>query len=65
MDQKKAPPRIDCRRCVHFYVTWDKNMPFGCRGHGFKSAQIPSQVVFASSGTACLLYRLKVPPKQP
>lgn len=50
----------DCHRCQHFYVTWEKQMPFGCRAHGFKSAQLPSIVVYQSSGLDCLLYREKV-----
>jgi len=56
--------RIDCRRCVSFFVTWQKNLPFGCRAHGFKSAMIPSQVVFMSSGTDCLAFVAKAPPPQ-
>jgi hypothetical protein len=51
--------RIDCRQCVHFFVTWEKSHPYGCKGHNFKSRQIPSQVVFASSGMDCLLFKAK------
>ncbi len=59
MTQQTPRQRIDCRQCANFYVTWEKAMPFGCRGHGFKSAQIPSQVVFSSSGMNCLLFQPK------
>lgn len=52
-------PRIDCFRCAHYYVTWDRSSPHGCRGHGFKSRQLPSIVVQMSSGMACLLYSPK------
>ncbi len=68
MTDQPDPPRgkgkpIDCRICAEFYVTWDKGMPYGCRGHGFKSRQLPSIVVFSSSGVACLLYKPKFTPK--
>ncbi|NCB39201.1 MAG: uracil-DNA glycosylase [Erysipelotrichia bacterium] len=52
----KADPRIDCRECVNFYITWQISTPYGCKAHGFKSAQIPSMVVFTSSGEHCLLF---------
>jgi hypothetical protein len=49
-------PRIDCRKCAYFYITWEQSTPYGCRAHGFKAAQMPSHVVFASSGQHCLLF---------
>ncbi|MCK9491667.1 MAG: uracil-DNA glycosylase [Sulfurimonas sp.] len=55
--------RINCRRCKFYYVTWEKKQPHGCRAYGFKSAQIPSIVVFQSSGTECSLFELKTPAK--
>jgi len=51
--------RINCRRCVHYFVTWEKNKPHGCKAYGFKSPQIPSIVVFQSSGVECSLFREK------
>lgn len=45
--------RIDCRRCTHYYVTWDPTNPMGCRLFGFKSKQMPSEVVKKSSGETC------------
>lgn len=56
-----AQPRVNCHQCRHFYVTWEKATPYGCKGHEFKSAALPSLVVMRSSGTQCLLYS----PKQP
>ena len=50
---------IDCRYCEHYFVTYEKNAPHGCRGMGFKTRQMPSAVVFANSGRDCLLYRKK------
>ncbi|MGM0444665.1 MAG: uracil-DNA glycosylase [Fibrobacterota bacterium] len=54
--------RINCRRCVNYYVTWDRNAPHGCRAYGFKSRVIPSIVVRKSSGAPCRLYRKKPRP---
>ncbi len=51
--------RINCRNCKHYYITWDNNMPYGCKSFGFKSRQIPSIVVYRSSGKACQGYEEK------
>ncbi len=48
--------RINCRRCQHYFVTWQAGKPHGCKAYGFKSAQIPSMVVFQSSGSECALF---------
>ncbi|MBF4693224.1 uracil-DNA glycosylase [Fusibacter ferrireducens] len=54
---------IDCRKCKYYYVTWDPNNPHGCRQFGFKSKQIPSVVVFKSSGNPCIGFELKIKSK--
>ncbi len=51
--------KINCRNCKHYFITWEKNMPYGCRAFGFKSRQIPSLVVFQSSGKPCQAYEVK------
>lgn len=48
--------RINCIKCQHFFVTWDRFNPKGCRAFGFKSRQIPSVVVKQSSGHDCMKY---------
>ncbi|EHP29263.1 hypothetical protein SMGD1_0736 [Sulfurimonas gotlandica GD1] len=55
--------RINCRRCQFYFVTWEKNQPHGCRAYGFKAPQIPSLVVFQSSGMDCSLFKEKAPVK--
>lgn len=55
--------RINCRRCKYYFVTWEKEMPHGCRAYGFKGANIPSLTVFQSSGTPCSLFEIKNPTK--
>jgi hypothetical protein len=57
--------RIDCRRCQHYFVTWDKGAPHGCRALRFKSRPLPSQVVQRASGQPCLNFSPKPPvPRQ-
>nr|WP_134704285.1 uracil-DNA glycosylase [Ammoniphilus sp. YIM 78166] len=52
MDSK----RINCMKCKYYFVTWDKNNPRGCKYFQFKSTQLPSLVVFQSSGQSCLKF---------
>ena len=49
----------NCIKCLHYYITYDASMPYGCRAMKFKSAKIPAQVVFASSGMHCQLFMMK------
>jgi hypothetical protein len=44
---------VDCRRCLHFYLTYQMPRPYACRHFGFESAYVPSAEVLASSGEAC------------
>jgi hypothetical protein len=53
------PEKIDCFKCRHFFVTWDKKFPRGCRALGFKSKDMPSQMVFQASGMQCLKFEKK------
>jgi hypothetical protein len=48
-----------CQRCLHYYVTHEPNMPYGCRAMRFKSALDPAKVVFSSSGIECELFTPK------
>lgn len=51
---------IDCRKCEHYYVTWDRDFPHGCRAMGFKSKHLPNMDVRNSTpGMDCLLFRKK------
>jgi len=50
---------IDCHKCKHYYVTWDKHFPHGCRAMKFKSKELSSYVVGRSSGMPCLLFKAK------
>ncbi|MGR3221442.1 MAG: uracil-DNA glycosylase [Candidatus Anammoxibacter sp.] len=51
--------RINCLNCKHFYVTWEKEFPRGCKAMGFKSKNLPSEDVYNSSGMNCLRFERK------
>ncbi|NLT94812.1 MAG: uracil-DNA glycosylase [Clostridia bacterium] len=51
--------RINCLKCQYFYITWDKNFPRGCKAFGFKTKNLPSLVVFQSSGQSCQHFKPK------
>jgi hypothetical protein len=53
--------RPDCNRCVHFYITYDMRMPYGCRALGFHGRQLPMLTVQAVSGADCLSFQSKPP----
>jgi hypothetical protein len=54
--------RINCRRCIHYFVTWNASQPHGCKAYGFKSKMIPSMVVKQSSGIDCSYFSEKPTP---
>lgn len=50
---------INCMNCTHYYVTWDKNFPHGCKLFAFKSGKLPSLLVLESTGDKCKNHELK------
>ncbi|MGE4398388.1 MAG: uracil-DNA glycosylase [Campylobacterales bacterium] len=52
--------KVNCIKCKHFFVTYEPQRPYGCKAYGFKSPQMPSLVVFQSSGMQCEIFELKV-----
>ena len=49
----------DCNSCAHFFITWNKRFPFGCRAMGFMTSNSPSKDVFEVEGRDCLAYKNK------
>jgi len=49
----------NCNKCAHYYITWDKSFPYGCRSMGFKSRELPSLAVHKNSGIKCLQFKIK------
>ena len=44
---------VNCHQCAHYYTTWERKFPMGCRKFGFKGKQVPSMEVLASTGQSC------------
>ena len=59
MQKEKSKKTIECKNCVHFYITWDKHYPKGCKAMGFKSVEIPSIMVYKLSAVECLRFENK------
>jgi hypothetical protein len=58
---KKEILPASCGNCSHYYVTWDKDFPYGCRAMGFKSRTSPALQVRDASGMDCQLFERKGP----
>jgi hypothetical protein len=54
--EKSRPKEIDCFSCQHFYITYDRSFPYGCRRAGFKSRLMPSKEMYVNSGIECQLF---------
>lgn len=52
-------PEPQCRDCLYYYTTWDKNFPFGCKIMGFKSRTAPALLTREISGQPCLSFVAK------
>jgi hypothetical protein len=50
---------INCFSCEHFYITYEKKYPYGCRIIGFKSVRLPSIDVYVNSDMECGLFLQK------
>ncbi|MDP4941173.1 MAG: hypothetical protein QNL95_05345 [OM182 bacterium] len=46
--------RVNCYGCKHFFITWDKEFPYGCRKMEFRSKRLPSDDVIEADGQRCL-----------
>ena len=47
---------INCRNCRHFFITWNKKTPYGCKAFSMKSYIFPSILVFKQSRKECLYF---------
>ncbi|MCL1821050.1 MAG: uracil-DNA glycosylase [Oscillospiraceae bacterium] len=54
---------VDCLKCKYYAVTWEPKQPKACKLFGFKSAQMPSTVVYSSTGSACMGFEAKKKPR--
>jgi hypothetical protein len=51
---------VDCKKCLYFKITWEKERPYACRAFGFKTKNLPSIEVYSASGKECLKFIPKV-----
>lgn len=51
--------KINCFKCKFYYVTWEKNFPYGCKAIGFKGRELPSVSVKRNTGIDCQFYEEK------
>ena len=51
---------VNCRHCIHYYITWEPQHPYGCKAMGFKGKVLPSITVFRSTGKQCMLFKKSV-----
>jgi hypothetical protein len=51
--------KINCYKCRHYYVTWERRLPHGCRAMSFKSSIFPALTVRRNSGMNCLFFEAK------
>jgi hypothetical protein len=57
--QKPQGTEIKCFSCRHFYITYDRSFPYGCKMAGFKSRLMPSREMYVNSGLECLFFEEK------
>ncbi|WP_374327018.1 hypothetical protein [Azonexus sp.] len=55
----RALPR--CRYCRHYFITFDRHFPYGCRALEFRSAREPARDVLESSGQPCHYFLVRQP----
>lgn len=55
----KKTGEVNCFKCKHYFITWDKNFPRGCKIYNSKSSMMPSMLVQKETGEKCLAFQLK------
>ena len=50
-EQAKLP--IRCHGCAYFFITHEKQRPYGCKKFGFKAQKLPATIVIETTGTQC------------
>lgn len=46
----------NCLKCIHFHITWEEQHPRACKMFGFKSRELPSEIVYKTTGAYCPLF---------
>jgi len=53
MNTDEKTEKVNCFKCKHFTTSWEPKSPRACNLFGFKSASLPSVVVYKSTGIPC------------
>ena len=61
--QEQGTNKINCNKCKYFYITWEKEFPYGCKAMGFKSKNMPNRVTREVSQRQCLSFEPKDEPR--
>jgi len=57
LDKEK---HVNCFKCEYYANTWNPQFPRACKFFGFKSASVPSDVVYKSTGEYCNSFKEKI-----
>ena len=52
--------QTNCNNCIHFYVTYKRSFPYGCRAFGIVSKKNPYLEIKKVSGTNCALFSKRI-----
>lgn len=67
-NQKKTEEdddEINCLKCTHYFVTWNRRYPRGCRVYGFETDLMPSDAVLIYTCKSCNYYKNKFKKSDP
>jgi len=56
---------MNCAQCAHFFITWEKDFPYGCKAYEIKAKTAPYIEVLSNTGVPCLTFEKKNPQKRP
>ena len=56
ISKKNSGQHVECNSCAYFFITWNKDFPYGCRAMRFMSSNSPSRDVLEVEGRECLAY---------
>ena len=52
--------QTNCNNCIHFYVTYKRSFPYGCRAFGIVSKKNPYLEIKKVSSTNCALFSKRI-----
>lgn len=65
MNTENTPKLPTCRGCLHYFITYDARLRYGCAAFGIKSARQPVRDVMEASWQHCLYFVARPDRKAP